>query len=316
MKTSRPILLLMLLILIGACRNTETPVTDPTAADTTAAQTPQTQALPPKPDCNLPGEVLEGNSLWVPTKSVLVRITADSTTRDPELGDSHRILEVYSGPECRLVKREVLPVNVSADFPYYLAEINYNNANQLVGIRGFDKIYCYDIDKAELLPPLEPQFKHTRPGADAQSGMIQRLEVWEDYLIGFAQDEGVFAFDLHRNGQPQPVLPFAEYKVSESEYTSLFLFNSNDSLQQVAMPTYDPDTDEFKINPFLEKPTAIETNISNSARNNRFLVLRAANEDKAVVLVDMRSGQRVVMPQAVAAEPTQKILDWVKSVNR
>ncbi len=264
-----------------------------------------------KHDCEIAGSILEGNQMWVREKEILVCILADSTTHDADLGESHRILEVYNTESCERVSREVLPVNVSPDFPYYIAEINYNKTSRLLGIKGFDKIYTYDLDSHKLMPPLQPTFANERFAEDAQSGMIRRLEVWEDCLVGYAQDEGVFVFDLEDIENPKTILPFSEYKKDEAYY-SLFLLLSGDKYQAI-MPSYNFDSDQFTINPLFTNPVALSTNVPQSALNNRFLVLRESNQDRSALAFDLQARERIELPADIANQNTQAILNWLRN---
>ncbi len=265
-------------------------------------------------DCQIPAEVMEGNQLWLRSQELLVAIVADSTTYEEGYGPSHRILEVYNTENCNRIQRKALPVNVSPDFPYYLAEINYNNNSQLIAIRGFSTIYIYDAENRQLLPQLEPQFRSERYGVDAQSGMIQRLEVWEDYLVGYSRDYGSFVFDLENKTQPEPVLPFAEYEGETQEFYPLFLLESKEGNgYQAIMPTYVDEGDEFSINPAFEKPLSLNTDLPSSARNNRFLVLRQQNQARTPVALDLLERERVELPANIASQKTQDILNWMRS---
>ncbi len=263
-------------------------------------------------DCKIASEVLDGNLFWARDQEILVVITADSTTYSADLdAPGHRILEVYDTKSCNRVDRQVLPVDESPDFPYYISDITYNNVTHLVGIRGTTTIYLYDVANRKLLPPLKPQFATKRPGIDAQSGMVQRLEVWENYLVGYAQDYGAFVYNMSNAQNPTAVLPFGEYKVQDGEYGALFLLPANQSgSEQGIMPSYDRETGEFKINPLLEQPMDINTQVTKSATNNRYLVLRDAS-NKAIA-VDLQAHKRVDLPADVAAKPTQEILSWVR----
>ena len=187
----------------------ETDTTSTTRSMPTAADGENT-AVRANHDCEIDSEILEGNQLWIRDKETLVVITADSTTFDPDYGDSHRILEVYDTKTCERIERQTLPVNFSPDYPYYLAQMSYNNARQIVGIRGMSVVYAYDVESKAMLPELTPEYKAERYGEDAQSGLIRRLEVWEKYLIGYAQDYGAFVFDLSDAQDPKALLPFAE----------------------------------------------------------------------------------------------------------
>lgn len=271
------------------------------------------QPLRSKHDCEISGKVLEDNAFWIRDKEILICVVADSTTYDADMGDSHRIVEVYNTEDCSRIAREVLPVNVSADFPYYLAEITYNKNSQIVAIKGFSTIYCYDVANKKLLSELTPVFLSEREAADAQSGMIKHLEVWEDYLLGYALDFGSFAFDLRDRQNPKSILPFAEYQTPQESFTPMFLFPSENELSQLVMPTYNVETDEFSINPILDSPLALSTNIPKSARNNRYLVLRSSSGDP--IAVDLLNQARVELPSDIATKNTQEILKWMREAN-
>ncbi len=264
-------------------------------------------------NCRPEGEVLQGNQFWARSEQVLVVITADSSTYDEDLNaPSHRILKVYNTTDCSLIDEHTLPVDMSPDFAYYLAEITYNHINKIVAIRGATTIFCYDIENHKLLPKLEPQFRSERYGVDAQSGQIQRLEVWEKFLIGYAQDYGVFAFDFADKNNPKAALPFAEYAMDEVQFAPLFLLPSEQGGVQAIMPEYDRATGEFAINPAFERPINLNTNVQQSARNNRYLVLRRQDNNNAVAF-DLQQHRRVELPADVASQGTQAVLQWMRS---
>ncbi|MEZ5039141.1 MAG: hypothetical protein R2828_04590 [Saprospiraceae bacterium] len=288
-------------------------------SETTTSDTASSNAIDPsgtartQHNCELKDKVLEGNQTWLNDQELLIAIVADETTADPDFGDGHRVLLVIDTKTCEQIQREVLPVSGSPDFPYYIAEIVYNNTSQLVGIRGADVIYCYDVKKRQLLAPLKPQFLTERITDDAQSGMIQRLEVWENYLIGYAQDMGTFVFDVSNEEAPKPLLPYAEFKTQNGDFNSLFMVPSADDRLQGIIPQYDYDADEFKINPLFSQSKNINTNLPKSAKNNRFLVLREKGNNEAAVGIDMQECKEVNLPVDVASQKTQEILQWLRS---
>lgn len=65
------------------------------------------------------------------------------------------------------------------------------------------------------------------------------------------------------------------------------------------------------INPLLPEPSALKTETSRSARNNRYIVIRDSND--AAIAVDMQSRSRIDLPAEVASQPTQKVLQWIRS---
>lgn len=276
-----------------------------------------TPTAPVQPTCNIAGTVLDGNRFWASDENLILAIAADEETKDPDLGDSHRILEVYDGSTCEQVFKEILPVNLSADYPYYLADLTYNKVSHLIAIRGFDNIFVFDLASRKLSGPLAPKFLNQRFVEDAQSGAITRMEVWENYLIGFAASIGPFVFDLRNPDKPESVLPLAEYEVEKgSRYNSLFLLKSLDEANgyQALLPTYNYETEEFKINPLFQKPRNIEVHINKKFKNNRYLVLKEllGGTKSAPVAIDMGKMELVELPANIAEKKDAEIIAWMK----
>lgn len=284
--------------------------------DSTIPQNGERSLVPafPSHNCTIAGKALEGNQFWIRESDILIAIAADSTTQDPELGDSHRLLLVYDTKQCSLLSRQVLPVNSSPDFPYYLSEITYNKESQLVGIRGVEHFYCYDVAGRKLLPQLKPVFKTERSASDASSGMIQRLEVWEDYMVGYAQEYGTFVVEMKNKTTPKPILPYAEYELPEGGgYASLFLLPSTGEDVQAIVPQFSLSDNTFLINPLFPQPKKIERTTIKGATNNRFLILREASAGRSPIAVDLVQAKSIDLPSDIAGKPTQEILNWVKA---
>jgi len=270
-----------------------------------------TKTLKQQQKCKIIGEVLEDNELWLKDQGQLICIIADSSTYDSSYGMSHRILEIFNTYTCSLELKLTLPVNLSPDFPYFLADINYNNDSKIVAIKAAKTIHCLDLETKKMLPLLTPAFKNTRENVDASTGTIIRLELWEEFLIGYAQDKGTFVFDLSAENGGQAVLPFAEYKVGDSQFNSLFLLASGNKNYQAILPTYDWDEEVFSINPIFKTPIPISTDVQKSALDNQFLVLRQTNEKNAL-LVDMKAKKNKALPTDLIGKSTKEILAWAK----
>ncbi|MFK7932591.1 MAG: hypothetical protein AB8G22_03720 [Saprospiraceae bacterium] len=289
-----------------ANNNTSTSQTDAETSPSVAKTSPTTH------DCTVSGKVLEGNQIWLRDQNTLVAIAADSTTYDDELGDSHRTLMVYNTANCELIKRLELPVNISPDYAYYLAKVNYNNVSKLVGITAFNSVYLYDTEAQQLLPPVQPNYLSKRNLDDANSGMIQHLELWEDYMVGYAQDGGSFVIDVSDKTKPTPTPAFAEYRMEDGSFSSLFLLPSLGEEQQVIVPKYDYEEGVFAVNPLFEQPVNLNTQISKGAQNNRFIILRENDVTKPAVVIDLVNREQVKLPADISKQNAKKILEWVR----
>ena len=268
----------------------------------------------PQHNCEIAGEILDYNQMALSTINKLVVVKADSSTFDEALQVfSHRILEVFDLNTCQSLDQELLPVSESPDFPYYLARISYNSNSQLIAIRGFKNFFIYDLEKSNLLPGLEPQFKAERFGADAQSGRILRIELWENYLIGYAQDYGVFAFDLSDENNPKPALPFAEWLAPDESYHSLFLLPASNEGYQVLLPEYDFNNDLFKVNPMFGEPQDIDAKEASGTEDSRFVVFSGSDNTGTSIVVDLQERTLVDLPQNIAQGNNNAILNWVKA---
>lgn len=313
-------------LVIFSCEEpTQSNTTPPTESTTSAKAPSSVPAERPAPplskkeylptsNCETKGRYLDGNILPIKDQNILFCIIGDDSTKDEKLGDSHRVLEVYNTTNCELITKETLPVNISADFPYRIADIIYNKNSNLVAIKGFGSVYCYDLKNHQLMEALIPDFLNERIAADAQSGMIKHLEVWENYLIGYAMDVGAFVFDLTDIQNPKNLLPKAEYDLSMGEgedFASLFFLQSqNGTTYQAISPSYNYDDGKFNVNPLFEMPKKINLNIPKNVNDNRFIVLKA--EDKTAFAIDMALQKSVDLPNELKEKATQDILNWLK----
>lgn len=265
--------------------------------------------------CQPKGKILDGNQKLVKDQHTLICITADDTTHDKQFGDSHRVLEIYDTRTCKLINREVLPINRSPDFPYYIADIIFNKNSHLVAIKGFGNLYCYDTKGQKLLQPLVPKFMNERVGQDAQSGQVKHLEVWENYLIGYALDFGGFVFDLTDVRNPKTLKPAAEYDLSNGNkeaFSSLFFLKSeNEETYQIIAPFYDNEEMRFYVNSLFENPKFVSPFVPKEDEENRFVVIRTQEKPPQTIVVDMNKQSQLEVPKDIASQKAQVILDWL-----
>lgn len=312
-----PLFLLIALLTMVACTDTGTSSSSSetsTTEDSTSTP-PEEYAAPTlsPPECQVNGEVLDGNRVWIKSPDVLAVIKADESTATEGMGPSHRILEILDGRSCEQKFQATLPVNTSPDFPYYIAEVQYNSISNIIGIQGFYKVMICDLEQNYKLTELKPEFFLEREYDDPQSGMVQRLEVWEDYLLGYTQDLGAFAFDLSDRNAPKAVLPFAEWQDPDnSRYHSMFLLPTEGGVQAI-LPFYDAEEDNFMIYPLFDQPQQVSDQVTKSARNNQFLVLRQQNEGRTPIAIDLGARDLVDLPANVATKNTQEIIKWMRA---
>jgi len=307
----------IVLLLVGACQLETSPPKE-TIPTVTTNKTISPTAVPrtlnhtlTTPTCTLSGKILKHNKVWLSQQKRLVSISADSTTYHPKFGDSHRKLTIYNSANCNQLFDWTLPINTSPDFPYYLADLTYNKNSHLVAIKGHRTIHCLDLNTNKILPSVRPSFTSNRVAQDAQSGALIRLELWEDFLIGYAQDMGAFVFKIEKNSSLQPVLPYAEHQVFETHFNSLFLIRSKGNKTQAILPQYDWDTEQFSIHPVFTEPVNLDKNIVKSALNNRFIILRTQQQDQ-VVAIDMKAAKEIPLSKELQTKKTSEIVDWMK----
>lgn len=280
MKFTLPFFILIVFLGLYACSSPA-----PRADDDAQAEEKTRQ----RKDCDSQGETLPENRFLLRD---LKRLVVLATTEKNPSG----VLEVYNSENCELVNSVALPENKSPDYPYYLAQIMYNNESKIIGIRGFDDICLYDALENKLSKSFSPQYLSKRSAAgDAETGRVLRVEVWENYLIGFAQENGAFVFSLEDPLQPKIILPVAEYQRKDESYSSLFLLPSerNNETYQAIFPQLDEASGTFGIVSLFEKPQPLLPKKYSDSQQGNIVILRENSEGNVVYAVDM-DGQQLI----------------------
>ena len=312
------LLLCLMLLSMAGCNSAPTTNTSSQPAPgegTPHNVAPDAKDNPATPDthqCLLNGTILEDNNFWIKSAQTLVGIVADSTTKDSDFGDSHRIFIAMNTNDCSTILRETLPVNSSPDFPWYLNTNTYEQNNQILCMQGMEFVYCYDVVENKLLDRMTPAFRNKRIAEDAQSGTPAGLDIWNHYLLAYALDQGAYAFDLRDKENIKVVLPNAEfYSNNDGSYHSLFLLEDENGMVQAMMPSLNEDQDGMVSNKMFKKPQPLNTMISASVRDNRFIVL-SSKDGQSKRAIDMEKMRTVDLPAEVAAKNMKEILDYLK----
>jgi hypothetical protein len=305
MRNLRPILFFLMFAGAFSCGPDTSAPGEATGQDTDSLAT--RQITPMDETCKPDAEILAGNSLLIRERGDAVFIVADSTSYDEEFGPSHRSLILMDMEKCEELDRKLLPVNISPDFPYQLADISYHRVRDVIAIKGLKTVLCYDLRSKEVFGPVEPSYKSEREYADAQSGNIERLEVWEDYLIGYATDMGSFAFVITGNNTLRPFLPAVEYSSNGLAYQSLFLIPTADAKVQAIVPGIEDGG--FSIEILFEQPLELEG--QPQAIPPRFGWL-GRTPSGANIVVDVLQKKRVELPEDLEDAAMEEIEDWLK----
>jgi len=269
-------------------------------------------------DCPISGKAHDKNIFRMDDMAQMIAISADESTLDADLGDSHRVLEVFNTKDCSSILKITLPINRSADFPYYLAPNCYEKINKIVGIQGYTNFYYYDAESQKISKPFEPEYQTEKEMVDAQSGMIRGLMVWGHYLLGHAIDMGPFAFDISDKTKPRPVFPVAEYKIpNTTEFRYLFMLDAGNERFQAIIPVTDIDAggNLFEAQKLFPQALKVETTVAKNVRNNRYIVLKDYTDpsQEKRVAIDMFNQRNVPLPGDIATKKTAEILTWIKS---
>jgi len=262
-----------------SAREPATTATDTTEAVQIAGAREVTPAPFQRPRCD---DVPFQTELWFQDVGLLVQLIPVEGGARLEVRDT----------ACRRMRSQTLQGVRAADYPCYLADVSYNQASKLVAVRDFDVVWVYDVMADRLFGPLEPRFRLPRQWADAGSGRILRLELWEYYLTGWAQDLGAFVFDLSQD-VPRPVLAEAEYRLPNEMVRSLFLLPADEAgNRQAILPWYDYEGAAFRIHPLFERPLPLEPLTDETMRTQRYVRLSAkdAQGQTRTWTVDMLMG--------------------------
>lgn len=280
----------------------------------------ETQAAPTAHNCVVKAKHYDKNVFWAQDMQRLIAIVADKSTFDADLGESHRILEIYNTADCSVIDRITLPVNRSPDFPYYLASNTYEANNKIIAIQGYNNPYFYDLESNKLSKALEPEFISETEAVDAQSGMIKGLTIWGHYLMGHSIDYGPFAIDIAKKTNPQPVKAAAKYPIPKTaEFRSLFLLEEANGRYNAILPITDIDAggNLFELKRLLPQGINTDAKLPKNIRNNRYLILLDKTDPSQIkrVAIDMYRQTKINLPDDVARKKTSEVLTWIKQEN-
>ncbi len=291
------------------------PVSSPPAPAAGIPPPPIRDSLPVPDPCRPDSGLLEGNYFHSHPYGtvVLVREYRDG---DEAGTAAHRLLSVLDDEACRPVLEMPLPALSGPDFPYFLAQVNYNHVVGKLAVRGTDRFFVVDLAARSLSGPFFPPVPADWAAADAADGNLTRLEVWEQYLVGWMGSSGSFVADLTTGGTPTYLPPLATYRLDDRYPADLFLLPSypDGNRYHAVLTGFDPVSGSPTLSVLFEQPRRLVPQLPAGARNNRFLVLSSGSGSGAPpVAIDMAVGESVALPDSVARLPTQALLRWLRT---
>lgn len=216
----------------------------------------------------------------------VLRILSDEST------GAFQKLEVLNDSDCEVLDAQLLPNTQDGPANYRLAELEYNSLLHFVGISGYKEVFYYQLDSLYLGGPLSPSFGHPVYMEDAQSGQILRLEVWEDFLIGYAEGCGAFVYDLRSLRDARSLLPFQEWEMASGTYHSLFLLPTDNNLYQPIMPVLDAQSGLINLELFFPKPVRIDPD-NQPVFEETSPVLKLMHSGGEILEINMESGKAI-----------------------
>ncbi|NJL76104.1 MAG: hypothetical protein HC892_14855 [Saprospiraceae bacterium] len=133
-------------------------------------------------------------------------------------------------------------------------------------------------------------------------------------MVGYTQDQGMFAYNMTIPQSPKQEQPFAEYQLEDESHTSLFLLKSSGDSVQVIIPKFNANERAMSVAPLMETPQLISQQVTKSAAaNSRFVVMRMRDVKKTPVAIDMKTGSKIELPEDIKSKANGEILTWLKN---
>lgn len=201
------------------------------------------------------------------------------------------LVEVYHLYTCQRKAMYAIPPNEPAEAPYYLANLNYNNAHRQLAIRGTRSFYLLDLSAGQLSEAITPSFPEELL-SDASSGMIRHLEVWENYLVGALSDGACFVYELSDKGT-KIVEAAAVYTSKGAVPQALFLIPNDTGHYQAILPTLNGSESGFEVRPVFDHPLLLDTTALIYAAGSPYLRIKERGGN--TIGIDMRNA--TLLPQ-------------------
>ena len=259
-------------------------------------------------DCKIFGKKEKGSDRWLAEKEMYFAMTNDIFLDEMPKFTSYNVFQVYNTLNCNLIYNGKLPEVADLVSPYKLQTDIYEPINQLVCSQSPEKVYCYHVGRKEIIIPLSPPLAKSKVGT-YDPNLSRDLTTWGNYLFGWTEKIGAYAFDMTNPQNPSTVRYSGTYSTRENT-NYLFVLKTNDGIQLLVSEIKD---NVLTMHPLLDKPKNLNRKVYRDKSGGRYAFLKsiAGNE---FVAVDLAQRKTINLPKEVM-ESTLAVKSYLNSLN-
>lgn len=286
----------LLSLTISACKS------DPVSSTTSSAEQASTdksitavstKAVRDTFDCETYGRRDKATAKWFPEQEYYFQMANDIFTQDSKKQSGYNVFQVYNTLTCELMYNGKLPMVEGVELPYRLQTDIYNPITQLVCTQDPEMTHCYNIGSEQHLVPLfAPMSARHRGTLDPTQG--RDLESWDNFLFGWTEKIGIYAFDLHNFKNPITITKSATHSVNrETEY--VFLVNWKSGKQVLIAGVKDG---EIYLHPIFDEPQNLSRRVLQNKSGGQYSIFTNL-DSKQFVVVDIKGKKLEALPSNV-----------------
>jgi len=259
-------------------------------------------------DCKIFGKKDSGSDHWLASEEMYFAMTNDIFQKEQVQSSSYNVFQVYNTINCNLIYNGKLPMVDGLDKPYKLQADIYESVNQLVCTQSPENVFCYHVGRKEIIVPLSPPISISKSGT--YDPRLQRdLTVWENYLFGWTDQIGVYAFDMTNLHNPSRVMQSGTYS---TKMNTIYFFVMND-LEGIQLLVSEVIDGELRMNPIFSSAKNLSRKVYRDRSGGRYAFLKS-NVGLEFVAVDLANREIIKLPQKVQSSKST-VKKYLQSLN-
>jgi len=259
-------------------------------------------------DCKVFGKRDKTSDSWIAEKELYFTMTNDIFQDEQPKFTSYNVFQVYNTLNCNLIYNGKLPLVEELVRPYQLQVDIYEPINQLVCTQSPENIHCFHLGRKEILIPLSPPVARSKSGT-YDPNLKRDLTTWGNYLFGWTEKIGAYAFDMTNLRNPSAVITSGTFS-TQNNTNYLFVLNSQDGLQLLVSEVVNG---KLTMHPMLSKPLNLNRRVYRDRSGGRYAFLKS-NVGTDFVAIDMLTRKIIDLPNK-AMESTLSVKSYLKSLN-